>query len=194
MVGTAMTSPGAPRTAPPDRQACLLSAVVSLAGWRPKVRGRQAALHQLGGDGWDALVGVPGIAAQPEGLGVQAVNHGAAGPVQRGVMHRGAALRREQQGDIVDGSPEHVMSTAPGSDPDLSAWRGLTPGGFMGIILLVLLLALILGGLGFVVHVLWWIAVVVLVIWLIGFVVRVGEGTSRRRWYRWLQPDPRTCG
>lgn len=56
----------------------------------------------------------------------------------------------------------------------------------MGVILLVLLLALILGGLGFVIHVLWWIALVVLVIWLIGFVVRVGEGTSRGRWYRWL--------
>lgn len=53
------------------------------------------------------------------------------------------------------------------------------------VILLVLLLALILGGLGFVIHVLWWIALVVLVIWLIGFVVRVGEGRSRRRWYRW---------
>jgi hypothetical protein len=56
----------------------------------------------------------------------------------------------------------------------------------MGIILLVLLLALILGGLGFAVHVLWWIALIVLVIWLIGFIVRVGEGGSRGRWYRWL--------
>ena len=46
----------------------------------------------------------------------------------------------------------------------------------MGIILLVLLLALILGGLGFAIHILWWIALIVLVIWLIGFVVRVGEG------------------
>ena len=55
----------------------------------------------------------------------------------------------------------------------------------MGIILLVLLLALILGGLGFAIHVLWWIALVVLVIWLIGFVARVGESTSRGRWYRW---------
>jgi membrane protein YdbS with pleckstrin-like domain len=60
----------------------------------------------------------------------------------------------------------------------------------MGIILLVLLLALILGGLGFAVHILWWIALIVLVIWLIGFVVRVGEGGSRGRWYRWL-PAPR---
>jgi hypothetical protein len=55
----------------------------------------------------------------------------------------------------------------------------------MGIILLVLLLALILGGLGFVLHVLWWIALVVLAIWLIGFLVRTTEGGSRRRWYRW---------
>jgi hypothetical protein len=46
-------------------------------------------------------------------------------------------------------------------------------------------LALILGGLGFAIHILWWIALVVLVIWLIGFVVRMGEGTSRGRWYRW---------
>ena len=57
----------------------------------------------------------------------------------------------------------------------------------MGIILLVLLLAIILGGLGFAVHVLWWIALAVLVIWGIGFLVRVGEGggRSRARWYRW---------
>jgi len=62
---------------------------------------------------------------------------------------------------------------------------GPLKGRLMGIILLVLLLALILGGLGFAIHILWWIALVVLVIWLIGFVVRMGEGTSRGRWYRW---------
>jgi hypothetical protein len=39
----------------------------------------------------------------------------------------------------------------------------------MGVILLVLLLALILGGLGFAAHVLWWIALVVFVAWLVGF-------------------------
>lgn len=33
--------------------------------------------------------------------------------------------------------------------------------------------------------ILWWIALVVLVIWLIGFAVRMGQGTSRGRWYRW---------
>ncbi|HEV3287633.1 MAG TPA: hydrophobic protein [Streptosporangiaceae bacterium] len=56
----------------------------------------------------------------------------------------------------------------------------------MAVILLVLLLALILGGLGFAVHVLWWVALVVLVIWLIGFFARAGGGAvGRRRWYRW---------
>ena len=44
----------------------------------------------------------------------------------------------------------------------------------MGVVLLVLLLALILGGLGFVVHVLWWIALVVFVAWLIGFGISRG--------------------
>ncbi len=53
----------------------------------------------------------------------------------------------------------------------------------MGIILLVLLLALLFGGLGFAVHALWIVAVVVLAAWLLGFVLR-GSG-SGSRWYRW---------
>ncbi|MGK4585171.1 hydrophobic protein [Kitasatospora sp. HPMI-4] len=52
----------------------------------------------------------------------------------------------------------------------------------MAVLLLVLLLALILGGLGFAVHVLWWIALVVFVLWLVGFAVGHLGGA---RWYRW---------
>jgi len=56
----------------------------------------------------------------------------------------------------------------------------------MGIVLLVLLLALILGGLGFAVHVLWWIALIVLIVWIIGFLMRGTTGAGARgRWYRW---------
>jgi hypothetical protein len=55
----------------------------------------------------------------------------------------------------------------------------------VAIILLVLLLALILGGLGFAIHILWWIALAVLVLWLLGFLFRTAEGAGRRRWYRW---------
>jgi hypothetical protein len=53
----------------------------------------------------------------------------------------------------------------------------------MGIILAVLLLALILGGAGFVLHALWVVAGIVLVVWLLGFLVRSAEGGGR--WYRW---------
>jgi ABC-type dipeptide/oligopeptide/nickel transport system permease subunit len=57
----------------------------------------------------------------------------------------------------------------------------------MGLILLVLLLALVLGGLGFALHVLWIVAAVVFVGWLLGFAVARGElaGGRRARWYRW---------
>lgn len=54
----------------------------------------------------------------------------------------------------------------------------------MIVILLVLLLALVLGGLGFAVHALWWIALIVFAGWLIGFGVGRGEIAGRRRWYR----------
>jgi hypothetical protein len=49
----------------------------------------------------------------------------------------------------------------------------------------VLLLALLLGGLGFAVHLLWIVAVVVFALWLLGFVVGRGAAESRRGWYRW---------
>jgi hypothetical protein len=48
-------------------------------------------------------------------------------------------------------------------------------------LLLVLLLALLLFGAGFAVKALWWIAVIVLVVWLIGFVARPKGSTGRRR-------------
>lgn len=53
-------------------------------------------------------------------------------------------------------------------------------------LLLVLLLALILFGAGFAVKVLWWVAIAVLVLWLLGFVMRsTPTGGGRSRWYRW---------
>ncbi|GAA2609999.1 hydrophobic protein [Streptomyces axinellae] len=53
-------------------------------------------------------------------------------------------------------------------------------------LLLVLLLALILFGAGFALKALWWIAVIVLVVWLLGFLLRsTPAGGKRSRWYRW---------
>ncbi|MCY0928905.1 hydrophobic protein [Streptomyces sp. H27-H1] len=50
-------------------------------------------------------------------------------------------------------------------------------------LLLVLLLVLILFGAGFALKILWWVAIAVLVIWLLGFIVRPKSGSGR--WYRW---------
>jgi hypothetical protein len=56
----------------------------------------------------------------------------------------------------------------------------------VALIVLILLLA-ILGGLGFAVHVLWYVLVIAVLLWLIGFFVGgVPVGGGRRRWYgRW---------
>jgi hypothetical protein len=48
-------------------------------------------------------------------------------------------------------------------------------------LLLGLLLALILFGVGFAIKFLWILAVIVLAIWLIGFLARSADA----RWYRW---------
>jgi uncharacterized protein DUF5670 len=53
-------------------------------------------------------------------------------------------------------------------------------------LLLVLLLILILFGAGFALKALWWIAVIVIVLWLLGFLLRsAGPTGTRGRWYRW---------
>jgi hypothetical protein len=52
----------------------------------------------------------------------------------------------------------------------------------MALILLVLILAILFGGLGFALHALWWIAAIILIVWLLGFALRAGSGS---RWYRW---------
>ncbi|KQX12412.1 hydrophobic protein [Streptomyces sp. Root431] len=48
-------------------------------------------------------------------------------------------------------------------------------------VLLVLLVILVLFGAGFALEVLWYVAIAVLVLWLLGFLMRSGGG----RWYRW---------
>jgi hypothetical protein len=56
----------------------------------------------------------------------------------------------------------------------------------VALVVLVLILAL-LGGLGFAVHVLWYVLIVAVLLWMIGFFVGgLPEGGGRRRWYgRW---------
>ena len=56
----------------------------------------------------------------------------------------------------------------------------------VALIVLLLILALF-GGLGFAAHVLWFVLIAALILWVIGFFVGgIESGASRRRWYgRW---------
>jgi len=49
----------------------------------------------------------------------------------------------------------------------------------MVALIAVALLAVLLFGIGFAVKALWWVALVVLVVWLLGFVFRAAEGGGR---------------
>ena len=53
------------------------------------------------------------------------------------------------------------------------------------IVLLALLLVLLLFGIGFAVHLLWIVAIVFFVLWLVGAAVGRGETAGRHRFYRW---------
>ena len=57
----------------------------------------------------------------------------------------------------------------------------------MATAIVVLLLIAILFGLGFAVKALLWIALVLLVLWLLGWLITFGAaaGGPRRRWYYW---------
>ena len=51
----------------------------------------------------------------------------------------------------------------------------------MGVLLAFLIITLLLFGAGFTLHILWWVAVIALVVWLIGLIAHGPQG----RWYRW---------
>ena len=55
----------------------------------------------------------------------------------------------------------------------------------VALIVLLLILA-IFGGLGFAAHVLWFVLIAAVILWLLGFMLGgVESGMGRRRWYRW---------
>ena len=61
----------------------------------------------------------------------------------------------------------------------------------MAVILVALLVVLILFGIGFAIHVLWWLALAALIIWVLGFFLRVGDTVARPRRRNWLNRAPR---
>jgi hypothetical protein len=55
----------------------------------------------------------------------------------------------------------------------------------VALVVLLLLLA-VFGGFGFAAHVLWFVLLVAVALWLLGFLVGgIDSGLGRRRWYRW---------
>jgi len=53
------------------------------------------------------------------------------------------------------------------------------------LLILALLVVLIFFGIGFTAHLLWVIAAVLLVLWLVGLVIGRGESAGRHHFYRW---------
>ncbi len=53
------------------------------------------------------------------------------------------------------------------------------------LILLAFLVVLLFAGLGFALHVLWVVAVLLLAVWLIGLALGRGESAGRHGFYRW---------
>jgi hypothetical protein len=53
----------------------------------------------------------------------------------------------------------------------------------MALVILAALVVLLFFGLGFALHLLWVVAVVLFVLWLVGFAVGRGETSGRRGWY-----------
>jgi hypothetical protein len=55
-------------------------------------------------------------------------------------------------------------------------------------LIVLLLLLLLFGGLGFAIHILWFVLIGLVILWLIGWFVGAGSSAfshGRRRWYRW---------
>ena len=53
------------------------------------------------------------------------------------------------------------------------------------VLLLAFLVVVLFAGLGFALHVRWIVALVLLVLWLIGWAVGRGESAGANRFYRW---------
>jgi hypothetical protein len=55
----------------------------------------------------------------------------------------------------------------------------------VALVVLLLILA-IFGGLGFAAHLLWFVLIAAVILWVLGFLIGgVESGMGRRRWYRW---------
>ena len=84
---------------------------------------------------------------------------------------------------------EHPQSRVSPADTEVANLEFAPERELMVALVVLLLILAIFGGLGFAVHVLWFVLIAAVILWLIGFFVGgVGSGVAggRRRWYgRW---------
>ena len=55
----------------------------------------------------------------------------------------------------------------------------------MAALIAIIVILAIFGGLGFAIHVLWYVLIAAVILWLIGFFVGGAGTTGRRGWYGW---------
>jgi hypothetical protein len=53
------------------------------------------------------------------------------------------------------------------------------------LLLFAFLFVIVVAGLGFAVHLLWFLAVVFFAVWFVGFALGRGDSAGRHRFYRW---------
>jgi multisubunit Na+/H+ antiporter MnhG subunit len=58
-------------------------------------------------------------------------------------------------------------------------------GSYTMILLLALLIVLLIFGLGFAIHLLWIVAVIFFLVWLVGLALGRGASAGRHHFYRW---------
>ena len=82
-----------------------------------------------------------------------------------------------------DGRRRETLSQGRGNKPEATSSETKGEVGMVPLLVLVLILA-IFGGLGFAIHVLWYVLIVAILLWLIGFFIgSVPAGGGGRRWY-----------
>jgi hypothetical protein len=53
------------------------------------------------------------------------------------------------------------------------------------LLVLAFLVVVLLAGLGFALHLLWWVAIAAFVLWIVGYAIGRGESAGRHHFYRW---------
>jgi hypothetical protein len=128
-------------------------------------------LHALVGDNECDLLAIKLHRALPSSLGT----------LPRGTQQRRPGIAHARRLRL---QPRGTTAVKAGPGPRVPEDRRRSENRMVALVVLIALLA-VLGGLGFAAHVLWYVLIVALVLWAIGFLIG-GASEGGRRWYgRW---------